>query len=201
MVKQKASSGKKTSRKPKTPSLQNLHPLAIWAFVARFFVLLLVGLGPPLFIGIMLITVIIFEEVTGGEIQFMQGLVVIIFFIILFLLFAIVAAVEWSKLTYKHYHFVITDKGFQKEYGVIWKRYVTIPYDHIQHVSIHRGVIDRYLGLSTIQIFTAGTASMHGGNFTGHHAEGEVPGLLHDTAQQLRDEIIERSNKAIERGL
>src|SRR3990167_8930732 len=37
----------------------------------------------------------------------------------------------WAKLTYHFYRYELREDGFRKELGVIWKKYVTIPYERI----------------------------------------------------------------------
>lgn len=94
----------------------------------------------------------------------------------------------WAKLTYRFYRYELTDAGFRKELGVIWKMYVTIPYDRIQNVDIYRGILARLLGLSDLQIQTAGVS----GKVV---SEGRLPGLSREVAEQLRDEIIQRARQ------
>src|SRR3989344_583152 len=62
----------------------------------------------------------------------------------------------WAKLSYHFYRYELLDNGFRKESGVIYKKYVTIPYDRIQNVDIYRGILARILGLSDLNIQTAG---------------------------------------------
>lgn len=100
----------------------------------------------------------------------------------------------WSRLTYHYYRYQLTDLGFRKEHGVIWKRYVTIPYDRIQNVDILRGVLARMMGLSDLQIQTAGMSGAIG-------AEGRLPGLSQEIAEQLRDELIQRAKQSTQQGL
>ena len=68
----------------------------------------------------------------------------------------------WARLTYHFYRYELTDNGFRKESGVIWKKYVSIPYERIQNVDIYRGIWARILGLSDLQIQTAGMSAMVG---------------------------------------
>lgn len=115
----------------------------------------------------------------------------------LFLLYIIVIVLGsyiWAKLSYKFYKYEITDAGFRKESGVIYKRYVTIPYDRIQNVDIYRGIVARVLNLSDLQIQTAGVSGRIG-------AEGRLPGLSKEVAEQLRDELIQRARQSKNQGL
>ncbi len=88
--------------------------------------------------------------------------------------------------------------GFRKELGVIWKRYVTIPYDRIQNVDIYRGVIARLLGLSDLNIQTAGATF---GSGRSAFSEGRLLGLSRDIAEKLRDELILRARHSKNQGL
>jgi len=103
-----------------------------------------------------------------------------------------------SKLTFKFYKYELRDDGFRKEHGIIWKRYVTIPYDRIQNVDIYRGVFARLLGLSDLQIQTAGgvMAASYGG-----FSEGRLVGVSKEVAEQLRDELIQRAQRSKTQGL
>lgn len=98
----------------------------------------------------------------------------------------------WAVLTYNNYKFELSEDSFKKEQGVIFKRYVSIPYDRIQNVDIYRGILARLLGLSDLQIQTAGFS------FTGQYGaatEGRLPGLSRQDAEQLRDELIARAKQ------
>lgn len=104
----------------------------------------------------------------------------------------IVALYAWASLTYRFYRYELRADGFRKEFGVIYKRYVTIPYERIQNVDIYRGIWARILGLSDLQIQTAG-ASAVGGNTARGLSEGRLPGLSREVAEQLRDELVRRA--------
>lgn len=105
----------------------------------------------------------------------------------------IAALLAWlfSWLTFINYHYELTDQGFRKESGVIWKRYITIPYSRIQNVDIHRGVFARLLGSSDIQIHTA----CHNTNTA--VSEGRLPALSEADAETMRDELVRRITKPV----
>lgn len=108
-------------------------------------------------------------------------------------LFIIVLFV-WARLTYRFYRYELREDGFRKESGVIYKRYVTIPYERIQNVDIYRGIWARILGLSDLQIQTAGASAMMGNRGAkGLLAEGRLPGISMESAEQLRDELVRRA--------
>ena len=68
------------------------------------------------------------------------------------------------------------------------------PYERIQNVDIYRGIFTRLLGLSDLQIQTAGMSATIGryGAF-GVAAEGRLPGISKEEAETLRDELIRRA--------
>ena len=108
----------------------------------------------------------------------------------------------WAKFTYHFYRYELIDSGFRKESGVIYKKYVTIPYDRIQNVDIHRGILARLLGLSDLNIQTAGFSATVGRyGVGGASAEGRLPGTSREVSEQLRDELIQRSRQSKNQGL
>lgn len=178
--------------------MQKLHPKAIWLFFLKF---LFGGLVIFLFLGIWLgsflsaILLVIMgvrnEAVEGaGAVFFFIYLTIFLVFLVLYIIFCWV----WAKLTYRYYGYELTEDAFKKECGVIWKKYISIPYERIQNIDIYRGVFARILGLSDLQIQTAGYSASYGRRgVAGAGAEGRLPGLDKSTAEQLREELIERA--------
>ncbi len=108
----------------------------------------------------------------------------------------------WAKLSYGYFLYELTENGFRKESGVIYKRYVTIPYERIQNVDIYRGILARILGLSDLHIQTAGASALVTRRGTsGMHAEGRLPALSRAEAEQLRDELIRRARGSKAQGV
>ncbi len=101
----------------------------------------------------------------------------------------------WAWLTNYYYRYELAEAGFRKEFGVIHKRYVTIPYDRIQNVDIYRGILARILGLSDLNIQTAGSSAP---TIMG---EGRLPGLSKEEAERLRNELVERTRRPRSQGL
>ncbi len=116
------------------------------------------------------------------------------FWLLVFFLGVMLFSYLWAKLSYYFYRYELREDGFRKEYGVIWKKYVTIPYDRIQNVDIYRGLIARLLGLSDLNIQTAGAGMPQFG-------EGRLPGLSREVAEQMRDELIKRARSSRSQGL
>ena len=161
---------------------QQLDSKAVWlfffsSFFVNLFTILVLGAG---FIPMLLIA----DNLPINAF----GIILLIFLILCIFSFI------WAKLVYHFYRYELTDIGFRKESGVIFKRYVTIPYDRIQNVDIYRGIFARILGLSDLNIQTAGASGAIG-------AEGRLPGLSEKIAEQLRDELIKRARQNRNQGL
>ncbi|OGI68159.1 hypothetical protein A3A05_01105 [Candidatus Nomurabacteria bacterium RIFCSPLOWO2_01_FULL_41_12] len=169
--------------------MKQLDPKAVWLFfissVLRLFWLLI------LFSIVGSVTLIDYLSKNlnkTGEISFTflnwLWIIIPIFLIICFIL---------AKLTYHYYRYEMSELVFKKEHGIIWKKYVSIPYDRIQNVDIYRGVLARLLGLSDLQIQTAGgiTAGSYGA-----FSEGRLIGVSKEEAEKLRDELIQKARSS-----
>ena len=175
--------------------MKKLHPKSIWlfffSFIARgliIFIFLSFWAGPFL---------AVFSGVVGGENAIGYFLAFLGLWVILFGLYILFCYVM-ARLTYKYWQYELKEDSFRKESGVIWKRYVSIPYERIQNIDINRGVWARILGLSDIQIQTAGSSAIsYGrGGLAGVGAEGRLPGIGKDEAEKLRDELIKRAKQS-----
>ena len=153
--------------------MKQLHPNAVWLF---FFNRLIGWIFFGGYIAIQL------AYMVSPETLLMWS---IVFFIIIMIISFIVA-----KLTYRFYKYDLTENEYKAERGIIWKRYVSIPYERIQNVDIYRGVMDRVLGLSDLQIHTAGYGAA-GGRKRG--SEGRLPGLDRQDAETIREELVKRA--------
>lgn len=102
-----------------------------------------------------------------------------------FLIFLIIAFVI-AKLDYHFYRYALKEQGLYKEYGIIAKRYATIPYEKIQNIDIHQNIVARLLDMYSIKIQTAGMSGQVG-------AEGILPGLKKNDAEYLKNELLRRS--------
>src|SRR3989344_5798810 len=176
--------------------MKQLDPKAVWFFFISF---VLRSFIPIIFLSIWGSAFLdSFDDLNNGS-EFSFGFLSWLWVIIpAFLVLCFV----WAKLTYRFYRYELTDAGFRKELGVIYKKYVTIPYDRIQNVDIYRGILARILGLSDLNIQTAGmSATISGYGVSGGGSEGRLPALSRETAEQLRDELIQRARQSKNQGL
>ncbi|MEA3344372.1 MAG: PH domain-containing protein [Patescibacteria group bacterium] len=167
--------------------MEKLDPKAIWIFFFRF-------LGAGLFLTLMLgwgfLSILV-----EFEISFNWWIAIILAIVWL------CGSYIWAKLSYNNYKFEIGEEIFKKEQGVIWKKYISIPYDRIQNIDIHRGVLTRILGLSDLMIQTAGYAGGHQGRgFGGKEPEGRLPAVSQRRAEEIREALIKKA-KGLRQGI
>ncbi|HEY9185884.1 MAG TPA: PH domain-containing protein [Salegentibacter sp.] len=75
--------------------------------------------------------------------------------------------------------YAIREKDIIYRRGFIFNKTTLIPFNRVQHASISRGVWDKVLGISSLNIFTAG----------GSGSDIIIPGLDPQMAQQLKEAI------------
>ena len=175
--------------------MEKLHPNSIWLF---FFSFLFRGLFFFIFFSFWVIPFLgAFIGVFQGESGSVGGSLLLLStgWVMFFILYLIISFV-WAKLTYRYWLYELAEDSFKKESGVIWKKYVSVPYERIQNIDINRGLFARILGLSDLQIQTAGSSAMYAKFLMGVSAEGRLPGLDKEVAEKLRDELIRRSRES-----
>ncbi len=95
--------------------------------------------------------------------------------LLLICLRAVVRTIEVRRLGYQ-----VRAHDLSIRSGVITHRTASLPFARVQHVRIHRGAIERALGLATLQVSSAGP------NIT-------IPGLADADAQRIKLLVTERA--------
>jgi membrane protein YdbS with pleckstrin-like domain len=75
--------------------------------------------------------------------------------------------------------YAIREKDIIYKRGFVFNKITVIPFNRVQHASISRGVWDKILGISSLNIFTAG----------GSGSDITIPGLEPEMALQLKEAI------------
>lgn len=63
--------------------------------------------------------------------------------------------------------------------GIMWRSDTIVPFGRVQHIDVDQGPIERALDIATMTLHTAGS----------HNASVSLPGLGHELATQMREEI------------
>ena len=113
--------------------------------------------------------------------------------IVFYIILIIVIAEIYAKMAYNRFFYEFTPTNLKVERGVIWKRYTNVPYERVQNVDIHRGIIARMCGFSTVAIQTAGFS--YGPRRRGGGAEGSLPAVSVEAAEKIRDFLMSKISK------
>ncbi|NIN70570.1 MAG: PH domain-containing protein [Gemmatimonadetes bacterium] len=88
-------------------------------------------------------------------------------------------SVGWPALRYRFWRWQVEADRVLIVKGVLWRSRSLIPRVRIQHVDTRSSPLQRWLGLNSLVIYTAGTRG----------ADAEIPGLAADEAERLREEL------------
>jgi len=91
---------------------------------------------------------------------------------------------SWTQigpaLRYKRRRYRLNDMGLRIRRGLIWRTEISVPYSRIQHTDVSRGPVERWFGLSTLIVHTAGT----------ENASISLDGLPAPRAYRIRDLLL-----------
>ncbi len=155
-----------------------LHPKAVWLFFLK-------QLATWVFVGVVIFSQFVIGFL-GGKIP--PSINTILIWLVVLIIAMIILAYIIAKLSYHFYQYELTEHEYKAERGIIWKRYISIPYARIQNVDIYRGILSRILGLSDLQIQTAGQSSVG--------SEGNLPALGMEHAELIRDALMIKARTA-----
>jgi len=94
----------------------------------------------------------------------------------------IIAAVIIMRLPLRRYAargFAMVEERLRVVRGIWWRSDSVVPFGRVQHIDVNRGPLERYFGLATLTVHTAGT----------HGASVHLPGLAYADALAMRDAI------------
>lgn len=100
-----------------------------------------------------------------------------------------------AAVVHHNYYFEVNSSAFRKEFGVLHKMDVTIPFNRIQNVNITRSLSDRMLGLARVDVESAGSSSVTAKNTAGGSmtkSEGHLPGVTMRQAQEIHEILVNR---------
>ena len=87
-----------------------------------------------------------------------------------------------TRLSFAYWGYAVREHDLTVRKGVIIRTAITVPFNRVQHASVHSGPLERNMGLSTIRVFTAGGAG----------ADLSIEGLTAEAAGVLKDQILAR---------
>lgn len=87
-----------------------------------------------------------------------------------------------TRLSFSFWGYAVREHDLTVRKGVIIRTATTVPFNRVQHASVHSGPLERSMGLATIRVFTAGGAG----------ADLSIEGLTTNAAGVLKDQILAR---------
>ena len=161
-----------TSQLPKFEEVQftDLHPNYWKVTLIKCFVSILF-----LCFGLLLALTFI-EELFGFQLQLISMTIVLIGLILLF-----------SRIAFRKKKFAFRNHDVLFRHGIIATNTIVIPYNRIQHVALHEGLVSRYFGLAKIEIFTAGGSS----------SDIEIPGIEKEQAENIKQLLMGKIQKQL----
>ena len=84
-----------------------------------------------------------------------------------------------TKITY-----AVREQDVSKQSGLIFRKLSCQPILRVQHVELNRGPLERWAGLASLQVFSAG----------GEMYTFEIPGLELEKAQKIRQFILDHKD-------
>ena len=89
-----------------------------------------------------------------------------------------------AYLSFSNKAFAVRDHDLIYQNGWLVKSFHVFPFNRIQHCSVDSGIFERWFGLSTLKVYTAG----------GDDSDIAISGLTVDQSSSLRELIIHRTN-------
>jgi len=128
-------------------SFETLDPRARWGMRLRalLHVLVLLGVG----LGVLLAVVTKLDVAVPG--------VAVALALPAALAVAGALALAYAAARWRRTRFALTPQGLRIRRGVWWRSDTLVPRSRVQHIDLHRGPLDRRLGLAGLRVFTAGS--------------------------------------------
>ncbi|WP_264564203.1 PH domain-containing protein [Flavobacterium sp. N3904] len=93
----------------------------------------------------------------------------------------------FSRMSFKKKGFAFRTHDVLFRHGIIATNTLVIPYNRVQHVALHEGLISRFFGLAKIEIFTAGGSS----------SDIEIPGIAKEQAENIKQLLMGKIQKQL----
>lgn len=89
----------------------------------------------------------------------------------------------WNSIKMQEeYGYAIRERDVLYRRGYLINRTTVVPFNRIQHATISRGILDKFFGIATLNIFTAG----------GSGSDIQIPGLEPELALRLKESLAKK---------
>lgn len=163
-----------------TSQLPKFEEVTYTALHPKYFKVVLINLGI-----IIILLILIPSLFSIFKPELFLGRVWLIIGIVLPIVSALIVLFSTIAFHKKGYAFREHDVLFRQ--GIIVTKTIVIPYNRVQHVALHEGLISRYLGLAKVEIFTAGASS----------SDIEIPGIEKEKAEKIKQLLMGKIQKQL----
>ncbi len=118
--------------------------------------------------------------VTGGLLYFVEAIRPYWYIPVTVIVFLLAISLTIARISFKRRGFAFRTHDVIYRSGAITVNTIIIPYNRVQHVALHEGLLSRKLGLATIEIFTAG----------GNSSDLKIPGLEKEHAEKIKQLLV-----------
>jgi len=98
------------------------------------------------------------------------------------LVFALVFVIRLPARRYQARGYHMSADRLRVVRGILWHSDTIVPFGRVQHIDVNQGPVERFFDIATLTVHTAGT----------HNASVQLPGLKHETATSMREDIRAR---------
>lgn len=99
----------------------------------------------------------------------------------------VVLTFVFSRIGFKKKGFAFREHDVLFRSGIIATKTIVIPYNRVQHVALHEGLVSRYFKLAKVEIFTAG----------GSASDIEIPGIEKEQAESIKQLLMGKIQKKL----
>ena len=150
----------------------NLHPKYIRVVLINVAIIIGLLILVPVLISIFK------PELFSGRVWLILGVVIPILSLLI---------IVFSYIGFQKKGFAFREHDVLFRHGIIATNTIVIPYNRVQHVALHEGLVSRFFGLAKIEIFTAGGSS----------SDIEIPGIEKEQAENIKQLLMGKIQKQL----
>jgi uncharacterized protein len=99
-------------------------------------------------------------------------------------LLSLVFRTWYAAAAYRAWSYRFTRDGVELHHGVFWKRASAMPYHRLQQVDVGQGPLERWLGMSSVQLRTAAATT-----------DASIPGIAQSEVEDVRRLLMQRAGR------
>ncbi|MVO09953.1 PH domain-containing protein [Flavobacterium sp. TP390] len=96
--------------------------------------------------------------------------------------FLVLFGILYLRISFTKKGFALREHDVIFKSGVVSETTVIVTNNRVQHVALHQGLLSRYFGLASIELFTAGGSS----------SDLKINGLLLEDAKKIKESVSEK---------